>query len=326
MRRREIIALMTGVAVWPLRARAQQFGLPVVGFLSGRSRAETAHLVAEFHRGLGDAGYVDGGNLRVEYRWAEGHYDRLPAFAAELVERRVGVIATTGGNVSAFAAKAATSAIPIVFVAGGDPIKSNLVSSLSRPEGNVTGVSLFIEELGAKRLELLRELVPKAAPIAVLVNPNHPTSRAEAREVQASAASAGIELHVLNATGEDDLESAFAAIASRGLAGLFVANDPLLVDIRDRLARMAAERAVPAIYFARDFVEAGGLMSYGSSIGDAYHKAGNYAGQILKGAKPADLPVLQPTKFELVINLKAAKALGLTVPLTLQAQADAVIE
>ena len=245
---------------------------------------------------------------------------------AELVERRVAVIATAGGNVAALAAKAATPSVPIVFVAGGDPISTGLVTSLSRPDGNVTGVSLFIDALGAKRLEFLRELVPKARSIAILVNPQNPASTAEAYDVQTRGQASGVELQIVHAVTEADLAPAFAMMASRGIGGLFVANDPFLVDLRRRLADMAAERRIPAIYFSREFVQAGGLMSYGASIGEGYHKAGLYAGRILKGDKPAGLPVLQPTKFELVINLNATKALGIPVPLTLQAQADEVIE
>jgi putative tryptophan/tyrosine transport system substrate-binding protein len=236
------------------------------------------------------------------------------------------VIATTGGNVTALAAKTATATIPIVFVAGGDPVASGLVKSIARPAGNATGVSLFISELGAKRLELLRELAPRAATIAVLANPNNPASTPEARDVQTRAAELGVEVHIFNAAGEADLAPAFAAIAARGVGGLLLANDPLLVDLRRKLVPMVAERTVPAVYFSRDFTEVGGLLSYGASIGDAYHKAGSYIGQILKGAMPAELPLQQPTRFELVINLNTAKALGLTIPPTLLARADEVIE
>jgi putative ABC transport system substrate-binding protein len=326
MRRREVLPALAAAAVAAARGVGAQPALPVVGFLSGRSRAETGDLLADFHRGLAEAGFPDGERVRIEYRWADGHYERLPALAAELVERRVAVIATAGGNVTALAAKAATPSIPIVFVAGGDPIGTGLVASLSRPGGNVTGVSLFIDALGPKRLEFLRELVPKARSIAILVNPRNPASTAEAADVRTRSRASGVELQVVHAAGEDDLAPAFATMASRGIEGLFVANDPFFVDARGRLAGMAAERSIPAIYFSREFVEAGGLMSYGASIGESYHTAGLYAGRILKGDKPADLPILQPTKFELVINLNAAKALGLPVPLTLQAQANEVIE
>jgi putative ABC transport system substrate-binding protein len=326
MRRREFLSALAVAAVASARGVGAQPAMPVVGFLSGRSRAETGVVLADFHRGLAEAGFPEGERVRLEYRWAEGHYERLPALAAGLVERRVAVIATAGGNVAALAAKAATPSVPIVFVAGGDPISTGLVTSLSRPDGNVTGVSLFIDALGAKRLEFLRELVPKARSIAILVNPQNPASTAEAYDVQTRGQASGVELQIVHAVAEADLAPAFAMMASRGIGGLFVANDPFLVDLRGRLAGMAAERSIPAIYFSREFVQAGGLMSYGASIGEGYHKAGLYAGRILKGDKPADLPVLQPTKFELVINLNAAKALGIPVPLTLQAQADEVIE
>jgi putative ABC transport system substrate-binding protein len=298
----------------------------VIGFLSGRSQPETTRLLPEFHRGLADAGYVAGQNVRLEYRFADGRYERLPALASELVERRVAVIATTGGNVTALAAKTATATIPIVFVAGGDPVASGLVESIAHPGGNATGISLFIAELGAKRLEFLRELAPKAAVIAVLANPTNPASIPEARDVQARAAALGVAVHILSLAGEADLAPAFAAIAAQGIGGLLLANDPLLVDLRGKLVRMAAEGMVPTVYFSRDFPEAGGLLSYGTSIGDAYYKAGAYIGQVLKGTKPAELPVQQPTRFELVINLGAARSLGLTVPPTLLARADEVIE
>jgi len=266
--------------MWIVRA---QPAAPAIGFLSGRSRVETGRLLDHFQSGLAEAGFPDGERVRFEYRWADGHYERLPALAAELVERRVAVIATAGGGVAALAAKAATASIPIVFVAGGDPIDTGLVGSLSRPEGNVTGVSLFIDALGAKRLEFLRELVPKARSIAVLVNPHNSASSAEALNVQARTRAGEVELHVLHAAAAGDLEPAFAAMTSRGIEGLFVANDPFLVDLRGRLARMAAERSIPAIYFSREFVQAGGLMSYGASIADGYYMLGLYAGRILKG-------------------------------------------
>ena len=326
MRRREVLSALAAAAVVSVRAAGAQPALPVVGFLSGRSRVETGGLLTDFHRGLAEAGFPEGERVRLEYRWADGHYERLPALAAELVERRVAMIVTAGGNVTALAAKAATPSIPIVFVAGGDPISTGLVTSLSRPAGNVTGVSLFIDALGPKRLEFLRELVPKARSIAILVNPQNPASTAETHDVQTRSRASGVELQIVHAVAEADLAPAFATMASHGIDGLFVANDPFFVDARGRLAHMAAERSIPAIYFSREFVQAGGLMSYGASIGESYHKAGLYAGRILKGDKPADLPVLQPTKFELVVNLNAAKALGIPVPLTLQAQADEVIE
>ncbi|HKG82417.1 MAG TPA: ABC transporter substrate-binding protein [Beijerinckiaceae bacterium] len=326
MRRREFVFGACAAAGFEASAARAQATVPLLGFLSGRSRTETAYLLAEFHRGLAEAGFPEGQGVRIDYRYADGHYERLPGLAAELVRRGAAAIVTTGGNVTALAAKGATSTIPIVFVAGGDPVGTGLVASLNRPGGNMTGVSLAIAELAAKRLELLRELMPQVVSIAVLVNPGNPVSAAEGRDVQGRAAALGVAIHVISAAGENDFEPAFAAVASRGAGALLVANDPFLIDLRERLVRAAAERAVPAVYFTRDFVEAGGLMSYGASIKDGYQKAGGYVGHILKGAKPADLPVVQPTKFELVINMRTAKALGIVVPLTLQAQADEVIE
>ncbi|HKH28297.1 MAG TPA: ABC transporter substrate-binding protein [Sphingomicrobium sp.] len=281
MRRRDMLA-GAAASLASMRGAGAQGSVPVIGFLSGRSQPETTRLLPEFHRGLAEVGYVAGQNVRLEYRFADGRYERLPAFAGELVQRRVAVIATTGGNVTALAAKAATATIPIVFVAGGDPAASGLVESIARPGGNATGVSLFIAELGAKRLELLRELAPKAGVIAVLANPTNPASTPEARDVQARAAALGVTVHILNLASEADLDPAFAAIAAHGIAGLLLANDPLLVDLRGKLVRMAAERMVPTVYFSRDFAEAGGLLSYGTSIGDAYHKAGGYIGQSSK--------------------------------------------
>jgi putative ABC transport system substrate-binding protein len=324
MRRREVVVGALAAACSGGRARAQAVG-PVIGFLSGRSRADSVAVLRQFHRGLAEAGYRERENIGVEYRWADGQYERLPALAAELVERRVAVIVSTGGTVAALAAKRATSEIPIVFVAGGDPIKLGLVASLGRPGGNLTGVSLFIAELGTKRLDILRELVPKASAIAVLVNRSNPAGMDEGGEVNARGSALGLKLEIVPAA-PGELDAAFARMAALKIDAVLLANDPFLIDLRDRIATLAAEHRVPAIYFTREFVEAGGLASYGASIGDAYHTVGRYAGQILRGAKPADLPVEQPTKFELVINLKAANALGLTVPLSLQAQAHEVIE
>jgi putative tryptophan/tyrosine transport system substrate-binding protein len=325
MRRRDFAAAL-GVA-WLAWGRAPhlwaQGAAPVIGFLSGRSRAETVAVLDEFHRGLVGAGVFD---ARVEYRWADGNYARLPTLAAELVSLGVSVIVATGGNVTAIAAKEATAVIPIVFVSGGDPVNTGLVHRLNQPGGNVTGVSLAIAELAAKRLDLLRELAPKAKVIAVLLNPSNPTSMTEAREVVARAAALGLKAHMLSAVGETEFPRVFEEAAALQVQALLVANDPFLIDLRERLVPLITKSGVPALYFTRDFVHAGGLMSYGASIGDGYHKAGGYAGQILKGAKPASLPVLQPTKFEFALNLKAANALGLSIPLTLQAQADEVIE
>jgi putative ABC transport system substrate-binding protein len=326
MRRREFITSISAIMAWPFVARAQQKTTPVIGFLSGRSRAETVAVMGQFYNGLAEAGFVEGQNLRVEYRWAEGRYDRLPTLAAELVALRPTMIVATGGNVAALAAKAATSTIPIVFAAGGDPIKGGLVASLNRPGGNVTGVSLFIAELAAKRLEFLREIVPQSTAIGVLVNPNNPTGVAEAHDVEARATALGLSITLFEVRGAREMEQTFAAVAQRRIQAVLVTNDPFLIDLKDQLVQIAAAGALPIVYFTRDFVEAGGLMSYGASIGDGYHKVGIYAGQILMGARPADLPVQQPTKFELVINLRAAKALGLEIPPTLLARADEVIE
>jgi putative ABC transport system substrate-binding protein len=326
MKRREFITLIGGVTSWPVTARAQQPTIPLIGFLSGRSRAETVAVIGQFQKGLAESGFVEGRNLRVEYRWAEGRYERLPILARELLNLRPNVIVATGGNVTALAAKAATSTIPIVFVAGADPIKSGLVGSLNRPDGNVTGVSLFIAELASKRLELLREIVPKMRILGIVMNPNNPAGLDEAQDVEARATALSLGIQRLNVRGGgSDLEQALA-VAQGGIDAVFITNDPFLIDIRDQLIRITAERALPTVYFTRDFVEAGGLISYGANIGDGYHKVGIYAARVLMGARPADLPVQQPTKFELVINLKTAKSLGLNVPFGLLSIADEVIE
>lgn len=325
MRRREFIGLIGMIATCAPMARAQS-KIPLIGFLSGRSHAETMVVMGQFNKALAQAGFVEGQNLRVEYRWAEGQYERLPSLAAELVDSRPAVIVATGGNVAALAAKAATSTIPIVFAAGGDPIKGRLVASLNRPGGNVTGVSLFIAELAAKRLELLREIAPRSRIIGVLMNPNNPTGVAEALDVEARATALGLTVKLLHVRGAGDLEQTLSAAATQQIEAILVTNDPFLIDIRDRLVRLVKAGMLPVVYFTREFVEAGGLMSYGASIGDGYYKVGAYAAQILMGAKPADLPVQQPTKFELVINMQAAKALGLVIPSALLATADEVIE
>ena len=326
MRRRNFVSLLGSAVAWPLLARAQQPAMPVIGVLSARTAASGASMVTAFHHGLSESGYVDGQNLRIEYRWAEGHYDRLGALSDDLIRRRVSVIVALSGTPAALAAKAATTTIPIVFGNGGDPLTSGLVASLGRPTGNITGVTFYTVQLAGKRLELLRELVPTATVIGFLVNPNNPAEEPEAKDVEVAARALGVRLQVLNTTSERDIDAAFATLLERRAGALVVGSDPLFFRFSDKLIELAARHAMPAIYIVREFPEAGGLMSYGSRQNDAYHQAGIYVGKILQGAKPADLPVMQPTKFELVINMKTAKALGLTVPLHLQQIADEVIE
>ncbi len=319
--RRELIAALGSAAAWPLAARAQQPGMPVVGFV--RNTSPDARLMDAFRRGLNEVGYVDGQNVTIEFHWTED--DRLPAIVADLVRRQVSVIAT-GGQPASLAAKAATAAIPIVFATGNDPVRFGLVSSLNRPSGNLTGVSFLIGGLIAKRLELLREIVPTANVIAFLINPNATTAEPFTKEAQAAASSLGLQLVVLDAGSKRDFEMAFATLVQRRVGALLIQPDALFTGQRDQLIALAARHAVPTMYHLREAVEAGGLVSYGTSFADAYRQAGRYAGRILKGEKPADLPVIQSTKFELVINLKTAKALGLDIPLKLHAFADEVIE
>jgi putative ABC transport system substrate-binding protein len=326
MRRREFITLIGGAAAaWPLAARTQQPAMPMIGFLSSRSEIDSALHVAAFRQALSEAGYVAGQNVAIDYRWADGQYDRLPGLAADLVNRQVTVI-FAGGGAAARAAKAATTTIPIVIMIGEDPVKFGLVASLNRPGGNISGVSTFNAVLGSKRLELLHELLPTVATIGLLVNPNYPSAGLEITETQVAARAVGCDLIIFNASTESEIDAAFASLVQRRVGALVVTGDPLFVSRRDKVVTLAARHAVPTIYVQREFAVAGGLIGYGTSLTDAYRQVGSYAGRILKGVKVADLPVVQPTKFELVINLKTAKALGLQIPDKLLALADEVIE
>jgi len=328
IRRRAFITLLGGAAVgWPLAARAQQPAMPVIGFLNSGTREGFAHLLAAFHQSLNQAGFVEGRNVAIEYRWAEGQYDRLPALAADLVRRRVAVIAVPGSPPGALAAKSATSTTPIVFSVGEDPVKLGLVSSLGRPEGNATGINFFTGELGAKRLALLHELVPGAARFAVLVNPSDPIrTEAVLREVQAAAGALGLQIQVFNARTSREIDAAFAMLAHERVDAVFVGPDPFFNTRRVQLANLAARYLMPATYAVREYADAGGLMSYGTSLADMFRQVGAYTARILKGAKPSDLPVVQSTKFEFVINLQTARLLDIDVPATLLARADEVIE
>jgi putative tryptophan/tyrosine transport system substrate-binding protein len=328
MKRREFITLLGGAAAaWPVAARAQQPAMPVIGFLDPLSLETTREKVAAFNRGLAEIGYVEGQNLTTEYRWAQGQTGRLPALAAELVHRKVAVIATPGATVATLAAKAATDTIPIVFVAGGDPVELGLVRSINRPGGNLTGVAFLATEYAAKRLELLHELVPAAALIAVLVNPaNLINAEVHKGKIQEAARVLGVRLLILNASSQSDIEAAFVTLVQERAGALLIGTDSFFTGHRDQIIALAARSAVPTIEEFREFTAAGGLMAYGTSILDAWRLAGNYTGRILMGEKPSELPVQQPTRFELLINLKTAKALGLTVPPMLLARADEVIE
>ena len=327
MKRREFVALLGGAAAaWPLAARAQQPTMPVIGFLDSRSPGMAANNLAAFRQGLAQTGFVEGRNVGIEYRFAELQNDRLPALAADLVRRQVAVIAGVTTTQGALVAKAATTTIPIVFAIGGDPVKNGLVASLNRPGGNVTGVSYLTNELGAKRLGLLRDLLPNVGMIAALVNPTNPNAESDAKDLLAAAQSMGLTLNVLHVSSERDIDGLFATLVQRRASAFLTVSDPLFTSRRQQIAVLAADHKIPAIYHVRDFTTAGGLMSYAPNIYDVFRQAGVYTGRILKGEKPADLPVVQPTKFEFVINLKTAKALGLEIPPKLLAIADEVIE
>jgi putative ABC transport system substrate-binding protein len=325
MRRRDFITLLCGAtAAWPLAAHAQQSAPPVIGFLSSRSADDSARVVAAFRQGLAETGYVEDRNVVIEFRWAEGQLDRLPALASELVHRPVAVIAALGE--SGYAAKAATTTIPIVLGSGGDPVELGLVTSLNRPGGNVTGATFLTAQLGAKRLGLLRDLVPGADVVALLINPNTAVGRVQTRDVQQAAHTLGQNLIVLNGGSDESIEASFATLSQKRVAALLVGGDPFFDTRRDRLIALALQYRVPAIYQFREYALAGGLMSYGASITDMYHQVGLYVGRVLKGEKPADLPVMQVSKFETVINLKTAKALGIKISDNLLSLADEVIE
>jgi putative tryptophan/tyrosine transport system substrate-binding protein len=326
MRRREFITLVGGAAVWPLSARAQQPAMPLIGYLGAQSPTAFASRVRAFRQGLGETGYAEGRNVAIEFRWAEGQHNRLSALAADLVSRQVAVIVAPGGAPAALAAKSATTTIPIVFEMGADPIAMGLVGSLNRPGGNLTGVSSLNVEVTPKRLEILHELVPTAAVLAVLVNPTSPTADSQLRNLQAAASTLGLQLHVLHASTERDFDTVFATLLRLRAGGLVVASDTFFATHSEQLAALTVRHAVPAIHQSRDFSTAGGLTSYGGSFVESHRQAGVYTGRIIKGDKPADLPVQQVTKVELFVNLKTAKTLGVTVPLPLLARADEVIE
>ena len=326
MRRRAFIAGLGGAAAWPLVARAQQAPMPVIGYYSARSAESDVPMVAAFRQGLKEKGYVEGKNVAIEFRWGGGEYDRARKLADELVNKQVSIIVTSGGELSAKAAVEATATIPIVFNVGGDPVLFGLVASLNRPGGNATGVASFTRLLGAKQISLIRELVPKSTVIAYLINPSEPTATSQIEEAEAAAREIGQQLIVLRAGTEGEIDVAFATLVQQRVGALLVGTGPFFVTRAHKLIELAARHMMPTMYFRREFPEVGGLMSYGTSTAELYRQMGLYTGRILNGDRPADLPVLQPTKFEFVINLKAAKALGLSIPPTLLARADEVIE
>jgi putative tryptophan/tyrosine transport system substrate-binding protein len=326
VRRREFITLFGGAAAWPLAARAQQAIVPLIGFMSSRSSAESAYLVAAFRKGLSQEGYIEGRNVAIEFRWADGRYDQLPALVADLIQQRIAVLVAVGGEPSALSAETATSTVPIVFTIGSDPMKIGLVASMNRPSGNATGVSLLAIEPEAKRLAMLHELAPKESLVAILINPNFTDFESRARELSAAARTLSRRIEYYKASNDAELELAFSRIAGGGAAALLPAGDPFFDSRRERIIAFAARLRLPAIYQFRESATAGGLMAYGISITEGYRQAGIYAGQIIKGGKPAEMPVHQSIKFELVINLVTAKALGLEIPPTLLALADEVIE
>jgi ABC-type uncharacterized transport system substrate-binding protein len=325
MKRRDFIKGIGAAGAWPLAARAQQQALPVIGYLESASQGQFGDLIPAFRKGLGEAGYRDGENVRIEYRWADGQYNRLPALTAELIRSNATLIFTTAFN-SAQAAKNVTTTVPIAFVCGPDPVKLGLVQSLNRPGGNLTGVTLFTSTVGAKRMQLLRELLPAASTFGFIVNPDNTRESSDIAEMETAARALGQQIVVAKASTDRDFEAAFATLAQRSIQALVIGGDPFFNSRAPQIVALAGRHAIPTIYPLNEFAAVGGLMSSGSSISDAYRQAGSYAGRILKGAKPADLPVIQPTKFDLVINLKTAKALGLNVPPTLLARADDVIE
>jgi putative tryptophan/tyrosine transport system substrate-binding protein len=327
MKRREFITLLGGAAAaWPLAAGAQQPAIPVIGFLHSGSRESVSQDVPNFRQGLDETGFVEGRNVAIEYRWADGQYDRLPALAADLVRYPVAVIAACATSAPGLAAKTATSVIPIVFQTGADPVLDGLVTSMNRPGGNITGVTRLSVTLAPKRLELLHELAPRASTIGLLINPTNPRSRLVVQQMEQPARALGVSLHVLEAATEGELDSVFASLGQMGIGALLVAQEPSYFRWRERITALAARHAIPATYGQRDYAVAGGLVSYDASVSDSYRQVGVYVGRILKGVKPADLPVMQPIKFEIIINLKTAKSLGLEIPDKLLARADEVIE